>query len=209
MESRRGHPGRLRGQRNDDTSAWRWRWEKESPSGGFYYSPNPEKHPVRRAVRLARTSAAGSVCRYPLSRISKARLPTQAESFMISRPWFIWDVEKGEERIRFARVPEEYRPGSTNYSSDALSELIAKRWKQRGDWGKNWGLPNEKAGELAGNGRTRASPLNLKTSPRSIPWTWISLHPKLMHWKPFRHQHRLPPGIPIALAQLSEGYSGI
>jgi hypothetical protein len=55
---------------------------------------------------------------------------SQAESFIISRPWFIFQIEIHEERMRYRRLSVSARR-RLPYSA---REQVIEWWKKRGDW---------------------------------------------------------------------------
>ncbi|KAK4171127.1 hypothetical protein QBC36DRAFT_295652, partial [Triangularia setosa] len=54
----------------------------------------------------------------------------QAEAFLISRPWFIFQIEVAEEKMSYGRLSVEDK---RRYPYSAQNQVI-KWWKERGDW---------------------------------------------------------------------------
>jgi hypothetical protein len=130
-------------QPNDNAYRWKWRWEQQtaddSESAGYARDTQMEQL-VARALRLRQNLRRGeSAPVLPRSCLEQDATASQAESFIISRPWFIFRIELAEERTRYDRlsVDEQRR-----YPYSARKQVI-KWWKERGDWReefdrKNW-----------------------------------------------------------------------
>lgn len=134
-----GIPGRLNNsQSNDNASEWKWSWQDGDAATGWADSHGSGlnlQHPILRAVRLRRGVRRHEVCPVaPRSRLPDDVSASQAESFIISRPWFMYPHEVFEEERRFARVPSKrlwhYR--------EPKGKLVTERWKLRGDWKEGW-----------------------------------------------------------------------
>jgi hypothetical protein len=115
-------------QPNDNAYGWKWRWEQQtaddSESAGHAQL-------VARAVRLRQNLRRGENAPVlPRSCLKQDATASQAESFIISRPWFIFQIELAEEWTRYRRlsVGEQRR-----YPYSARKQVI-KWWKERGDW---------------------------------------------------------------------------
>ncbi|SPQ25034.1 253bb602-825c-4ac0-b4c1-7d26754dd4a3 [Thermothielavioides terrestris] len=125
-----GIPGRVNRQPNDNLRSWKWKWQHTADP-----PPSDPRHPVNRAVQLRRNLAYGEYAPPPpRSRLRDDSSTSEAESFIISRPWFVWEVEKFEFRERQRRIPVEKR-GRPNPGEDSL---VTKWWKERGDWTPGW-----------------------------------------------------------------------
>ncbi|USP82328.1 uncharacterized protein yc1106_09602 [Curvularia clavata] len=121
-------------QPNDNAYEWEWRWEPKfadgSASAGF---PRREymQHLVERALRLRQNLRRGEKAPLlPRSRLDEGATTSQAESFLISRPWFIFQVELAEERIRYFRLSLDEQ-NQFPYSS---RKQVIEWWKEREDW---------------------------------------------------------------------------
>ncbi len=98
-----GVPGRMDNpQPNDNTWNWKWPWQHgdaaaEWQTGTQPMSQNP-RHPITRALRLRqdmRRSEHSPVL--PRSHLEEDAPASQAESFIMSRPWFVLGLEVSEE----------------------------------------------------------------------------------------------------------------
>lgn len=83
---------------------WEWWWEPDttdnSASAGLSRG-DYMKQLVARAVRLRQNLRRGeNVPMPPQSRLEQDATASQAESFIISRPWFIFQIEVAEEKAR-------------------------------------------------------------------------------------------------------------
>ena len=119
-----GIPGRLNEQPEDEDIEWMWKWEHDI-TGEHQHG----KHLVRRALDLRQNLRRGETCPVqPHSHLQLDATASQAESFIISRPWFTWNLDVSEESSRIFRLPLKYQHGVS-----ALKN-VGERWKKRGDW---------------------------------------------------------------------------
>ncbi|KAI0389806.1 hypothetical protein F5Y17DRAFT_469415 [Xylariaceae sp. FL0594] len=96
--------------------------------------PNDD-HPINRAVQLRRNAAYRERAPPPpRSHLRDDSSVSEAESFIISRPWFIFEVEVCEFRARERRIPMQQR-GISNPGDD---HPVTKCWEERGDWEPTW-----------------------------------------------------------------------
>ncbi|KAK3386087.1 hypothetical protein B0H63DRAFT_560546 [Podospora didyma] len=113
-----GIPGRQDRQPNDDTDTWKWKWEQDIPFD--------EKHPAMRAVRLRQgLRHAERNPPPPFSKLNEDAAPGQAESFIISRPWFTFSVEKAEQ------MPIDSKP--------MMKERDRRRFDALSEWAQQHG----------------------------------------------------------------------
>lgn len=126
-----GIPGRVNGQPNGNVSNWKWKWQ---PSTDL--PPSDPQHPINRAVQLRRNLAYGDHAPPPPhSHLRHDAAASEAESFITSRPWFIYAVERAEFYRRFSdRIPVE-QWGREHPDED---NQVTKWWKERGDWMPGW-----------------------------------------------------------------------
>ncbi|KAK4214524.1 hypothetical protein QBC37DRAFT_440091 [Rhypophila decipiens] len=130
-----GVPGRVNRQPNDNVRTWKWKWQSTADPP----SSDP-RHPISRAVQLRRNLGYGECAPPPpRSHLRDDSSASEAESFIISRPWFIWEVEKFEFMEREDRIPVEQR-GRPNPDGD---DQVVKWWKERGHWRPGWKWPHE------------------------------------------------------------------
>lgn len=137
-----GIPDRVNNpQPNDDPSSWKWAWEGAETVHAFTFGPdgdsvvNPD-HPISRALeprRGLRRSDHRPVL--PQSKLQPHISASEADAFIMSRPWFQFYLEYHEEHFRVHRLPWQLVQGgaySTNFA------LIVERWKERGVWKEEW-----------------------------------------------------------------------
>lgn len=121
-------------QPNDNADGWNWRWEEQtaddSESDGFA-TRTKMRQLVARALRLRQNLRRGENAPVlPRSCLKQDATASQAESFIISRPWFIFRLELAEERKRYYRLSNEQQ---RRYPHSTYDQVI-KWWKERGDW---------------------------------------------------------------------------
>ncbi|KAF2240530.1 hypothetical protein BU26DRAFT_207337 [Trematosphaeria pertusa] len=124
-----GFPGR-RVQPNDDVFRWKWPWQQHEADGS---EPSDlyTQQLLARALHLRQGLRRGeSSPVIPRSHLKRDASVSEAESFIISRPWFIFQVEIAEERARHFRLSNEQRQ---RYPHSAHMQVI-EWWKERGDW---------------------------------------------------------------------------
>ena len=138
---------------NDDTCIWKWPWQhgdaaaewRESRTGDPGAMAHNPRHPVTRALELRRgLRRSEHKPTIPRSRLEKDASASQAESFITSRPWFMYRVERAEEWQRGNRVPLRTR---RLYSKSAFLS-VKEQWEKRGDWKEEW--PYESRNQAVG-----------------------------------------------------------
>jgi hypothetical protein len=128
-----GIPGRVNKQPSDDTETWRWRWQ---PSEDLPSSDPQHLH--NRAVQLrTNLSYEEHVLPPPRSHLQSDATAPEAESFIISRPWFTYFLERLELHERRRRIPvaQLVQPGVLS------ANPVRKRWEEMGDWKEGWAVP--------------------------------------------------------------------
>lgn len=109
--------------------AWEWRWEPHEPT-------SYRERLIARAMRLRQHLRRGeSAPVLPRSRLEHDATASQAESFLISRPWFAFDIEVIEEQIRYWRLPHHQRL----FYPHSVRRQVIEWWKERGDWRDEFG----------------------------------------------------------------------
>ncbi|KAK4032851.1 hypothetical protein C8A01DRAFT_40701 [Parachaetomium inaequale] len=143
-----GIPGRRNSTNpdDDDKSKWKWRWQHGDDAAEWTMSTTPTAtnphHPITRAVMLRRGLHRGEHAPVlPRPRLPPDAPASQAESFIISRPWFIFEAEFLEERQRFHRIPTQRR----RHHTDSMAKPVIEWWKSRGDWRDDWSSPVDRA----------------------------------------------------------------
>lgn len=138
-----GIPGRTNNpQPSDDPSKWRWAWEDSHPVPKWRIGSEGEEveinldHPIARTLKSRQGLRRGEHRPLPpQSRVQAHTSASEAESFITSRPWFIFRVECDEEEARFGRLSG---PAKRAHLDQSTKPLIIERWKRRGDWKKEW-----------------------------------------------------------------------
>lgn len=122
-----------------------WEWKQNSGDG---QPQNTEglQDPVDRVVALRHGLRRADPIISP-SHLEGDVSPSQMESFIHSRPWFLWAVQIREEAARLRRIPRDKMlvPGSDmkviRYMSPA--NIVTQRWKRQGLWSERWGTDSE------------------------------------------------------------------
>lgn len=123
---------------DDEWRDWLWRWEQE----GYEWEIGPDvlstnrQHPVVRCLNLRRDLSRTDHCPVPpRSHLEDDAPKSQAEAFLISRPWFVHEVAMTENFERSRRLNEIYRPPWPKPPVPDVTEV----WKQLGEWKESWG----------------------------------------------------------------------
>ncbi len=118
---------------SDDARRWQWPWEPQRPNDArsAYLSDAYYEELMTRALRLRQNLRRGETAPVvPRSLLEPFDSPSHPESFLISRPWVIFQTEVAEESKRYLRIPLEQRRRYPH----APREQVIKWWKERGDW---------------------------------------------------------------------------
>ncbi|KAH6612281.1 hypothetical protein B0J18DRAFT_441753 [Chaetomium sp. MPI-SDFR-AT-0129] len=131
-----GIPDRINSQPRDWVDGWKWRWQSDADP-----PPYDPQHPITRAVRLRENLDFGErPVPPPRSHLSEDASASEAESFITSRPWFLYALESFEFSERKERIPLQ----PDNRPVFGLDGQVRKWWKERGDWKDDWVIPGEK-----------------------------------------------------------------
>ena len=132
-----GIPGRVNEGPRDKTSSWKWRWQGDTPACGAESWPYISHHPNSHAVHLREGLRRGERDPRLPPRCSLAPDASKsvAESFITSRPWYTFEMDLAEEKVRLDRVPLYRRESLFN---ENFESIVLERWTKKG-----W-LPNEK-----------------------------------------------------------------
>ncbi|KAK8108397.1 hypothetical protein PG984_014198 [Apiospora sp. TS-2023a] len=115
---------------------WRWPWERQGAGEREAVEAN-RKELVLRALRERRHLHRGEyVPGPPQARLEPDSSLAQAESFLISRPWFEFRLERFEDTMRYNRLDQATR---LQYKG-RLGPSVKERWQERGEWRKEFGL---------------------------------------------------------------------
>ncbi|KAI1117880.1 hypothetical protein F5Y14DRAFT_464907 [Nemania sp. NC0429] len=121
-----GFAGRKRHPR-DDFRTWQWPWQHQGLdiNGSYAYEL------VKRALDQRRHLKRGERGPVPsMSHLRKDATTAEGEAFLISRPWFLWQIELNEERTRYRRLSIE---DQRRHPREDFSHVV-EWWKERGDW---------------------------------------------------------------------------
>ncbi|KAK7429380.1 hypothetical protein QQZ08_004193 [Neonectria magnoliae] len=102
------------------------------------WHPRPDQddhHPVTRAVRLRKGIRCGEhVPPRPAVHLGEDATASQAESFIMSRPWFMYSVEVGERAAKLRGI--DFFDKRRHHGPRA--KQVSEWWEERGDWRKDW-----------------------------------------------------------------------
>ncbi len=127
-----GIPGRSNPQPKDAVGTWQWAWQS-SPNWRFGKDPD---NPVRRALELRRNLAYGEHAPPPpRSHLKADASVSESESFITSRPWFVYLLESAEFTRRHSRIPTHQLGRRRDPDED---DPVTRAWKERGDWEPGW-----------------------------------------------------------------------
>ena len=127
-----GIPGRLKSQPKDNTITWKWWWEPQDDDGARRVTQSRFKRALflRQNLRRGENNPVP-----PRSHLEPGADVSQAESFLISRPWYVKRIENIEEYERWHRIHTSERVRfEYNYTKQ-----VREWWKERGDWREVWG----------------------------------------------------------------------
>ncbi|KAK6822987.1 hypothetical protein PG987_014532 [Apiospora arundinis] len=105
---------------------WRWKWEPQGDENREAVEAT-RKQLVTRALHPATGEHAPGA---PLSHLEPDSTVSQAEAFLISRPWFVFRLEMFEDTMRANRLYSDTRITF----KDRLSPSVKERWQERGEW---------------------------------------------------------------------------
>ncbi|KAK7961212.1 hypothetical protein PG988_012426 [Apiospora saccharicola] len=117
---------------------WRWSWERQGAGADEREAVEANrKELVLRALRQRRHLRRGEyVPGPPQARLEPDSSLAQCESFLISRPWFEFRLERFEDTMRYNRLDQATR---LQYKG-RLGPSVKERWQERGEWRKEFGL---------------------------------------------------------------------
>lgn len=128
---------RLNGQPKDNIHKWRWRWEQNNIE--FRGSEAEGRLLRERAMRLRQNlRRCESKPEIPRSHLNQDANASEAESFLISRPWITYNIEVAEEYTRYHRLD----PGDRMHYGHKPDEQVVEWWKKRGDWREKFDMPD-------------------------------------------------------------------
>ncbi|CAH0032711.1 unnamed protein product [Clonostachys rhizophaga] len=123
-----GIPCREPSEPNDSTWDWRWEWQ----------------HGEFAAKATSLSSPAAKTHPPPLSHLTEQTSPSEAVSFIASRPWFVFGIEQTEWETRLLRLPtvrdKKYVPsvpllwqnrGDRRLKNDSSKPRLPIGWKWR------------------------------------------------------------------------------
>ncbi|KAK4101255.1 hypothetical protein N658DRAFT_410205, partial [Parathielavia hyrcaniae] len=137
-----GIPNRVNSQDKDYIEDWKWNWESEADP-----PPPQPRPPVARAMQLRENLSVGEhVAPPPRSHLQDDASAAEAESFIISRPWFMFKVELADFEYRESRIPWQQR-GRVDSEEE---HPVIQWWKERGDWEEDWYVPGDRGRPVVG-----------------------------------------------------------
>lgn len=118
-------------QPGDNSRRWTWWWQPgEAATDDLNRVHNDKCELVPRALRLRQNLRRGEHAPVlPRSHPRPDTTATEAETFLISRPWFIFEIEVAEEMTRYLRLDSK---DQRRYPHSARAQVV-EWWKQRGD----------------------------------------------------------------------------
>ena len=132
----------------DNTDTWKWSWQQcDSSQGATARRETPSEAAlslrplVQRTVRLRQNFRRGEHSSVlPQSRLKADASESRAESFLTSRPWFLYDVENHEEYERWLRLCPRGRPANHD-----MDRQVQNWWRERGHpfRPESWKWPHE------------------------------------------------------------------
>lgn len=126
-----GIPGRVNEGPRDKTSSWKWSWQGDTPEDGADPDCYLPEHPNSRAMHLRQGLSRGQ--RSPLQprhSLTADVSKSASESFITSRPWYVFGMDLEEERTRLDRFPYTERV----FPREQHQENVVNRWRESGDW---------------------------------------------------------------------------
>lgn len=137
-----GFPGR-NVQPRDEASDWKWPWDPEQSehdpgddnrrgsASAQEEVPDYNLDLVLRALQLRKNLRRGEAAPVlPRSHPGEKVTDSEGESFLLSRPWFIFRLERAEERMRHLRLDTEEQ----ERLPQSAGKQVIEWWKERGDW---------------------------------------------------------------------------
>lgn len=125
-----GIPGRVNEQDKDDIELWKWKWQTDADPS--FTDPD---HIIMRVMESRKKVPYGErALPAPHAHLREDSTASEAESFITSRPWFLYCLETVEYVRRRTRIPPEQlgRPDPDQEGQ------VKKWWKTRGDWEQDW-----------------------------------------------------------------------
>lgn len=127
---------------------WKWTWQAGTEEPG----PNSERL-VMRVVQQRKGLSGGDQAPLPGAHSALAGdvSASDGESFITSRPWFLFDLESAEFSTRMKRLPlnqcdlEPAKPENNVYIGE-----VVEWWKQRGHWNTGQDMPGDPRGATTG-----------------------------------------------------------
>lgn len=126
------HPRTFTANPYNEQAEWKWRWETEKVHEPDFWV----KH------RDQGSDASFNLGISP-TKVAEGASMREAEAFIVSRPWLIYEMHKAENEIRFKRVPDELRTG-IGRADAPRGDQVRRRWEERGQWNDSWDEPGIK-----------------------------------------------------------------
>ncbi|KJZ75825.1 hypothetical protein HIM_04649 [Hirsutella minnesotensis 3608] len=126
-------PSRTNQTPRDNSYDWKWKWQEDTPKCGILTLERfVPQHPNLRAVHLRQELSRGEpgIIPQPRHSLDPDDSKSVAESFITSRPWYIYDLEVEEERTRLNRLDGRDR----SLYADDPETIVSKRWAASGEF---------------------------------------------------------------------------
>ncbi|KAK7917944.1 hypothetical protein PG985_009818 [Apiospora marii] len=115
---------------------WRWPWERQGADEREAVEAG-RKELVLRALRQRQHLRRGEHVPGPAqAHLEPDSSIAQAESFLVSRPWFLFRLERFEDTMRHNRLDQATRLRHKG----RLGPSVKERWQARGEWRREFGL---------------------------------------------------------------------
>ncbi|KAI5859903.1 hypothetical protein GGS23DRAFT_607144 [Durotheca rogersii] len=115
----------------DDFRKWAWQWLSDWVVDDEDRAYRHRFDAIISALRLRQNLRRGEYAPVaPHSHLGPDATPTQADAFLLSRPWFVFQMEVAEERERYQRLSQRDQRRYPYSPSDE----VQKRWEERGHW---------------------------------------------------------------------------
>lgn len=110
---------------------WEWEWESEKrrrPGPWVKHRDQASDAPFNLSISPAKVAEGASM--------------REAEAFIVSRPWLVYEMHKAENKIRFKRIPPSLLWRLDTWFFPEGQER--RVWKERGEWNDSWDEPGIK-----------------------------------------------------------------
>ncbi|EFY89134.1 hypothetical protein MAC_04721 [Metarhizium acridum CQMa 102] len=157
-------------QPSDNFKNWTWWWQPKGAADDPERRRKNGRELVARALQLRQNLRRGEHAPVlPRSHLGQDTTAAQAEGFLISRPWFVFQIEVAEENKRYNRLSLE---DQRRYPYSARNQVL-KWWQERGDRAHAWKWrhesPSPEPEDLAPVKNMNSSPLDVAADMEFTP----------------------------------------